>query len=294
MLHLNTTSNDHIQNDENWKLMKFLCDQIEENKKKELEQKQPQNNQSPKPIPIIYATKPIRRKKKRNKTFTKNNNRTSTKNKSHNQLLPLNNRFHTKTKSQALYTSALQNNKNYNINPPKRSTALYTSRSYNSYNSQNSRKSQTPRAIASSTSKLLYSQKLEHHKSRSTQLPHQYIRHQQQRIPQEISNTSPSSSGTSTPSQTAIYPSQTVIYNNHSAPSNISLIDTRSSNKFGVNIENNFIETETKNNQNNINNQESPLPDPVQSLVSLVRRVTAKYSAQTMEDDTSFVLIDFI
>ena len=111
-----TKSNTNGADDENWKLLKFLCDRIEENQKRESQAKlqqeieeksqrptqfqiQPQSqsqSQPPKPLPIPF-TNILAKRKKKNKTFLQNNNQISPPSKNH-----------FKTKSQALYTSALK------------------------------------------------------------------------------------------------------------------------------------------------------------------------------------------
>ena len=93
-------SNDQSPDDENWKLLKFLCDRIEENKKKEdkLKQEIKVIPHSPKPIPI--TTNILAPRKKKNKTFIRNNN----------------NNNHFKTKSQALYSEAFKDKNIESIN----------------------------------------------------------------------------------------------------------------------------------------------------------------------------------
>eukprot|EP01084_Bolivina_argentea_P145538 255076_1 len=93
-----STPSNQTDNDNNWKLLKFLCDRIEENKKRNEQGSIKQKVASPAaPIPITGNLLAKRKKKKKKK---KKNNKISlsTSPKSSHSL----DRLHTKTKTQAL------------------------------------------------------------------------------------------------------------------------------------------------------------------------------------------------
>ena len=272
-----TKTNGPSPDDENWKLLKFLCDRIEENKKKEAKQQRQQSKQStdnknhnnhknlphsPKPIPITTNILAKRKKKKKNKTYYSNSNNSTTSsptssvssNNSNHNLLSISpnnhtlNTHHSKTKSQALYTSAIKQN------------------SLTSLNSSitNSSNSSIPPSL---------SPKLEHQKSRSTQLPHKYIHHQHifsVSHPPEAPPTIPIAS------------------------LNLNIVQEREQEQEQQEQQQQKKEQQISNGNYNHTllrqtqeNPQSPLSDPVSSLVSLVRRVTEKYS--NMNDDQQII-----